>query len=439
MTTDQWDFDNQAPHGGPGDDLFGQTPSGPPSQARDWSGAPTAGMARPASPPPTVQQPMYPPPVVGSQPAQFGYADPVVGPAVSNQLAPKNEPESKPPVGWGWRALVAFVAGGSMVAGGFAVAQINDNGSVVAEAAAPTTPPIVNAGSSDIDAELEPVAFVAALLGPSVVQIDTNLGLGSGIVIDPTTVITNNHVIEGATTVSVRLSNGGVIQGQIVGSDARTDVAVISVPEGSNLPPAELALGEELSVGQLTVAIGSPFELQQTVTAGIISALDRPIQMNEATINAMIQTDTAINPGNSGGALADRQGRVIGMNTLIQTDGSSNTNIGLGFATPIDTVMKVVERIISGGDLTPGFMGVAGTPDDGGLPGVVIREVTADSGADDAGVLLGDRVLRVDGAPVSTVEELAGLVQSSFPGDTVDLELIRDGQEITITVVLGGR
>lgn len=408
MSESRWDFDTVS------------APAGPPTPHRD---------SPPVGPP---NQPHHQAP----RPGAFGYADPAQG---AERVRTAAEPETvvvEKTAGWGWRALVAFLAGGALVAGGFGVAQLKADPESTVSARPSASASGANGSGPSAD---EPVAFVAEILGPSVVKIETNLGLGSGIVIDPVTVITNNHVVDGADSLLVRLADGTAMRGEVIGANERIDVAVIRVPDGSDLPPAELVRGEELEVGQLTVAIGSPFDLQQTVTSGVISALDRPVQTTESTINAMIQTDTAINPGNSGGALADRFGRVIGMNTLIQTDGQSNTNIGVGFATPIDTVMKVVDRIIAGEDQTPGFMGLVGEEDAGGLPGVVVVEVTAGSGSEKAGIVPGDRVLRIDGAPVSAIQELAGLVQSSFPGDTVVIDLMRGGQEISVDVVLGER
>lgn len=340
---------------------------------------------------------------------------------------------------------MAFLGGGLLAAAGFAAAQeVGDDDQNVAAVpvtapatSASTTPPVV-VQPPDIDTT-EPVAFVAQVLGPSVVQVEIpNVGLGSGVVFDDGLVMTNHHVIDGSTNVDIRTADGRVLDGEVLGSDARTDIAVISVGPGTGLPVAELALGVELEVGQTTIAIGSPFQLQQTVTSGIISSLNRPV-FNGAGYNPMIQTDAAINTGNSGGALADRNGRVIGINTAIQTDGLSTGNLGVGFAVPIDTAKDIADRILAGEQLEPGFLGVAGGPTEDGSSGVLVDSLTEGSAAELGGVRPGDRIVSIDGAPVTSIEELAGLVQTKFPGDEVLIELFRDNERLTITAVLGQR
>ncbi|MEZ5377820.1 MAG: trypsin-like peptidase domain-containing protein [Acidimicrobiales bacterium] len=341
---------------------------------------------------------------------------------------------------WGWRALAAFVAGGALTAVGFGVGMNTRDDNQLATStgatvpAATTSDPIV-VTPPDLDTS-EPAAFVASILGPSVVQINTQLGLGSGVIFDDGLIMTNNHVIDRATQISVRLSDGRSLPGTLVGTDPRTDIAVVSVGTGHNLTPATLATDQVLEVGQYTVAIGSPFDLQQTVTSGIVSAVNRPVY-NGAGWNAMVQTDAAINPGNSGGALADREGRVIGINTAIQTDGVSATNAGIGFAMPITTAYDIATRILDGETLTPGFLGIAGEAPGEDLVGVSVATVTPGAAADLAGIQVGDRVISLDGAPVSSFEELAGLIQTSFPGDEVVVEIIRGSETLEITVTLG--
>ena len=232
MAPDPWDFDNQQAATDKGDALFGHSPTGPPSHSHSWSGDRTVPIALPDPPPVTAQQPVYPPPVnpapMSTTPSRFGYAAPVTGPPSVDRISGPEPKNSNKQAGWGWRALVAFVAGGSMVGAGFGIAQLDDGTADVVSAVEQPSAPIVPAGASEIDQVTEPIAYVAAVLGPSVVQIETNLGLGSGVVIDPTTVITNNHVVEGATSVLVRLSDGTTMSGEIVGTDARTDVAAVS-------------------------------------------------------------------------------------------------------------------------------------------------------------------------------------------------------------------
>jgi S1-C subfamily serine protease len=343
---------------------------------------------------------------------------------------------------WGWRSLVAFTAGGLIAAAGFAAGEINDPDG---QAAGPTPSSIVvqsgGASAGNVVVETgEPAAIVADRLGPSVVQVETDFGLGSGVIYRDGYVLTNNHVVDGAEWVKIRLSTGENFEAILVGTDESKDLAVLGVGDGRNLPVADLALDVEVRVGQIAVAIGSPFQLQQTVTAGIVSAVDRPVpSRTPGVVVAMIQTDAPINPGNSGGALADKNGRVIGINTAIQTDGFSGTNAGVGFAIPIDDAVRIADLLVSGDPIEPGFLGVTGDFPEDGAAGVEILEVTAGSAAEAAGLQPGDRVLSLDGAPVTQIEELAGLVLARQAGDRVTLQVVRGEQEIELDAVLGVR
>ncbi len=340
---------------------------------------------------------------------------------------------------WGWRSLVAFLAGGLIAAAGFAAGEINDP-EVVAPATGPTpTSIVVRDADNPIEAVDEPASLVAELLGPSVVRIETDFGLGSGVIYRDGYILTNNHVIEDAERLNVQLSTGENFDAELVGSDASKDLAVLSVGE-RDLPVAQLALDTEVRVGQTAIAIGSPFNLQQTVTAGIVSAVNRPVPSRTPQVYvAMIQTDAPINPGNSGGALADRDGRVIGINTAIQTDGFSGTNAGVGFAIPIDDAVRIADLLVAGEPIEPGYLGVSGKAPDGGEAGVEIAEVTTGSAAEMAGVEVGDRVLSMDEAPVTSITELAGLVLARQAGDEVTLRVVRNGEEMDIGAVLGSR
>ena len=425
---------------------FDATPSSaPPVRARAVSAAP-AGFDIASGAPPA---PPAPPDPFGGAAGSAPGASPLWNPqnsgvptAATSTFARTDSPTPSPgSPRWGWRALAAFVAGGALTAVGFGVGMNVDDREIAAgpssTIATTNTNDSIVVTPPDLDTA-EPAAFVASLLGPSVVQINTDRGLGSGVIFDDGLIMTNNHVIENATRLSVRLSDGRSLAAEVIGSDPRTDIAVVSIGTGHGAVAAELALDGELEVGQYTVAIGSPFDLQQTVTSGIVSAVNRPVY-NGAGWNAMVQTDAAINPGNSGGALADRQGRVIGINTAIQTDGVSSTNAGIGFAMPITTAYDIATRILNGDPLDPGFLGIGGEAPGEDELGVSVAEVTAGAAADLAGIQPGDRVLSLDGAPVGSFEELAGLIQTSFPGDEVVLEIVRDGETIEISVVLGAK
>ena len=297
----------------------------------------------------------------------------------------------------------------------------------------------------------EPVVAVAAAVSPSVVLVEVGsevgsgvrFGLASGIVWDAENgyIVTNHHVVDGASRVTIVLSNGINMEGEVVGGSSAHDVAVVRVdPEAAKLVAARFAPASSVRVGQLAVAIGSPLGLAGTVTAGIVSAvriqvqggsdLDSPVPVPVE----MIQTDAAINQGNSGGALADWQGRVIGMNTLIQT--TSGGNIGLGFAVPSDTVELIATRIVNGESLELGYLGISGQAAEGGDVGVVVIEVVTGSPAEEAGLMVGDVIVSIDSEPMYDIYELSAAVKLRRPGEAVELTVARDGDIYVATAVL---
>ena len=295
----------------------------------------------------------------------------------------------------------------------------------------------------------EPVVAVALALADSVVLVTVpDQGHGSGIVFDDEgRIVTNAHVVDTAVEVVVTLPNGREISAVVVGVDVRRDVAVLQlVEEQESLVPVVFAFGSDLRVGQLAVALGSPFDLERTVTSGIVSALGRVIDSYgcesgngaECTGVAMIQTDAPINPGNSGGPLADRDGRVIGMNTAIQSSGFGAVgNIGVGFAIPSDTIVLVARRLILGLPVGTAWLGIVGeTPTDGRV-GAVVLEVVEGSPAAVAGLLSGDRIFRSDGRTIRDMAALRADIQIRLPGEKVDLEYERDGVIGMATVDLG--
>ncbi|HXH87525.1 MAG TPA: trypsin-like peptidase domain-containing protein [Gaiellaceae bacterium] len=262
---------------------------------------------------------------------------------------------------------------------------------------------------------------------------------GSGFVYDAEGhVITNQHVVDGAKSVTVKFSDGSTYEAEVVGSDPSTDVAVIKV----DAPPAvldALALGDSdaVAVGDGVVAIGSPFGLEQTVTTGIVSALHRQITSpNNFAIDDAIQTDAAINHGNSGGPLLDLQGRVIGVNSQIESE--SGGNDGVGFAVPSNTVEKIADALIDDGSVEHAYLGVS-TQDVGDANGAVISEVRAGTPAAAAGLKSGDVVTKIDGDEVASSDVLRRVIDSHAPGDTVELTLVRDGATKTLKAELGSR
>ena len=331
-----------------------------------------------------------------------------------------------------WWTVVAVLAaalgvgaffGGRWSGGGSTSSTVAVSGSVP-EVVTPTV------GNSS-----EPIADVAAALSPSVVQLQTDTGLGSGVIYDSNGyIVTAGHVIEGATTVTVRLADGNQMDGRVLGVDAGTDVGVVKI-EASGLPAAAAAPDATLRVGQMAIAIGSPWGLDQTVTAGVISSIQRSVPGPDGVVRNMIQTDAPINPGSSGGALADRGGRLIGISDSIFSQ--SGGNEGVGFAIPVKTALAVAEQLATGQQVKVAFLGVGGTEPTSGPAGALVTEVSPGSAAEVAGLAVNDLVTSYNGEAVLSFIDLAGDVRSSQPGDRVTLTVIRSGQTITVEVVLG--
>ncbi|MDX6397854.1 MAG: hypothetical protein QOJ43_1262 [Gaiellaceae bacterium] len=262
---------------------------------------------------------------------------------------------------------------------------------------------------------------------------------GSGFVYDDQGhVITNQHVVDGATSVSVQFWNGKSYKATVVGSDPSTDIAVLKVdaPE-AELDPLPLAASSNVEVGDGVVAIGSPFGLEETVTTGIVSALHRQITApNSFAIDHAIQTDAAINHGNSGGPLLDLNGSVIGVTSQIESE--SGGNDGIGFAVPSDTVKRIAGALIANGSVEHAYLGVA-TADVAGSTGAGISQVRTGTPAAAAGLRNGDVVTKVDSTNVSSADELRRLIDGKRPGDKVELTVRRQGGTQTLEVTLGSR
>ncbi len=286
---------------------------------------------------------------------------------------------------------------------------------------------------------------VAEALSPSVVRVEVDapigFGLGSGIVWDADNgyIVTNRHVVAGTDSAIITLSDGTRLDGEVVGGSSGHDVAVVRVdPEAAELVAATFAPASSVRVGQLAVAIGSPLGLTGTVTAGIVSAVRIQVQSGSDPTSPvpveMIQTDAAINSGNSGGALADWQGRVIGMNTLIQT--TTGGSIGLGFAVPSDTVELIATRIVNGESLELGYLGISGHAAEGDDLGVVVAEVLPGSPAEKAGLTAGDVIVSLESEPMGDIIELSAEIKLRRPGETVELTIRRGGDTYVVTAVL---
>ena len=266
---------------------------------------------------------------------------------------------------------------------------------------------------------------------------------GTGYVYDKSgNIITADHVVDGATKISVRFKDGSTAKATLVGADPSTDTAVIkvSVPS-SKLTPLELADSTTVAPGEGVVAIGSPFGYAESITAGIVSAVDRDIKApNGYSISNTIQTDAAINHGNSGGPLIDTTGRVIGTNVQIAVDDQNggSANAGVGFAVPSSTVKTVADDLIAGKVVEHAYLGVS-VGDSVSGSGAQIGTVRAGGPAAAAGLKTGDVITAIDGGTILNANKLTAAISSHQPGDTIHLTVSRGGSQLTITVKLGTR
>jgi len=380
--------------------------------------------------------------------------------------------------------LVAALLGGGVAAGLTAV--LSDGGGGDGHTTTVIRQPAVAAGSASGRASVAEgltAADIYKKYAPGVVFIrseiveqvnspfDFNAGAqrseatGSGFVIDKSgNILTNNHVVEGARSVTVTFADNHTVKADVVGKDPSTDLALLSVdPEGVLLTPLPLGSSKDVQVGDPTIAIGNPFGLDRTLTTGVVSALQRRITApNGAGISDVIQTDAAINPGNSGGPLIDAAGRVIGVNSQIETGGSGgNGNVGIGFAVPIDTARQILSSLKKGEAVRRAYFGLSSLTIDGSLAaldlpvkkGALVQEVKPGSPAEAAGikagelpaqlqggdpiVLGGDIITKFDGRPVTSGPHLSQLVTSHEPGDKVQVQVVRKGEKKTVTVTLG--
>jgi Do/DeqQ family serine protease len=271
------------------------------------------------------------------------------------------------------------------------------------------------------------------------------VGLGSAVIVAPEGyLLTNHHVVEGATDIEVQLADGRQARARLVGSDPETDIAVLKV-ELENLPVIPLGDIASLQVGDAVLAIGNPFNVGQTVTSGIVSALDRS-RLADSPFQSFIQTDAAINPGNSGGALVDARGALVGINTAIfSADGS---NLGIGFAVPVDTARQVMEALLRDGQVRRGWLGVQQrtlTPDLAEALNLPVREgaliigVLHDGPAARAGLRPGDVVTRVADRPVADIQQLLATVAMLPPDSQAQLTVQRGSEQLQLAVRLGQR
>lgn len=268
--------------------------------------------------------------------------------------------------------------------------------------------------------------------------------LGSGVIVSPKGyILTSNHVVEAADEIEVALADGKTLKARAVGSDPESDLAVLQV-ESAPLPAITFGDAEALRVGDVVLAIGNPFRVGQTVTMGIVSALNRRIGLN--TFENFIQTDAAINPGNSGGALIDTAGNLVGINTAIYSD--SGGSLGIGFAIPASSAKRIMEQIIQTGSVVRGWIGVEAqeiTPEIAesfqlaSTNGVLLAGILRGGPADRAGLKPGDILLAIEGAPVKDPNSMLNLVAALVPGKPASIRLRRDNREMEIQIVVGKR
>ncbi len=337
-----------------------------------------------------------------------------------------------------WSAIAYFAGVAALVAGIWVID--NPGGEDTPEAAPETTTTTfaeVEVTTPTIAAGEEPIADAAEVILPSVVRIETPSGVGSGVIYDSDgLIITAAHVVEGHDTVRVRFDDGTQVDGNVLGGVTEVDIAVIEVPRTGL--PAAVFTREKPRVGQTAIAVGSPWGLSSTVTAGIISAVDQTANCSLGGCVSLVQTDAAINPGNSGGALVDRQGRVVGINVSIFS--SSGANDGVGFAVPSDIALDYAESLVSGDPIETAFLGVSGTEfSEEGRAGALVTDVTPGTAAETVGIRVDDVIIFFDGVEIQSLADLSAQVRAHRPGDTVQLILLRDGEEVTLEVTLGVR
>jgi S1-C subfamily serine protease len=345
------------------------------------------------------------------------------------------------------RSFVTFLGGAisvGLVVGVLALTGVIDDD-------APTTstqfqapsPPTQSTGNDDDKGKGEDIAALYKRVSQGVVFVQAGQqGTGSGFVYDDQGhIVTNDHVVEGSTSFQVVIgSTEKPIPARLMGTDPSTDLAVLKVDPGQvpgGLKPLELGDSTQLEPGDQAIAIGSPFGLEGSITTGIISSLGRAIEApNRFTIADAIQTDAAINPGNSGGPLLDGNGRVIGVNSQIRSGSQSNS--GVGFAVPVNTVKFVVPRIQNGGKIQRAYLGVSNrTPMD--RSGAIVDTLVPAGPAQQAGLQPGDKIVQIDDKKIASSEDVSAAVTERKPGEQAKVTVERGGDRRTLTVNLGTR
>jgi serine protease Do len=369
-----------------------------------------------------------------------------------NEETQRPNPTTPRHASMGWRWAIALVA--AFLLGGWLLPHLR-----LEWRAGPDAADAVRAAAARAPLPLpavdEPIARAAAVVSPAVVNIDTvsrvtvgtgdpffdevfgrrtvqRTGQGSGFIMDNQGhILTNEHVVEGANEITVTLASGRHLRGKVIGADRYSDVALVSV-SGGGLPIAPLGRSESLRPGQWAIAIGNPYGFQHTVTAGVVSSVDRPVKTGDRSYERLIQTDAAINPGNSGGPLVDIQGRVIGINTVVLADAQ-----GIGFAIPIDVAQRVAQELIRYGHVNRPWTGlsaqtitreIANYLGMAEASGAIVDQIVPDSPAAQAGLRPGDIILQLQGKKIGNGEEVRDLLKKARIGDHLKITVLRGDQ-----------
>ncbi|EIJ40117.1 S1C family serine protease [Galbibacter orientalis] len=289
-----------------------------------------------------------------------------------------------------------------------------------------------------------PTSIMEYFYGSGSSQPRTQVGTGSGVIISPDGyIVTNNHVIANATRLQVTLNNNKTYSAELIGTDPETDIALIKIDAESDLPYLAFGDSDYSKIGEWVLAVGNPFNLTSTVTAGIISAKARDLNEQDGVFQSFIQTDAAVNPGNSGGALVNTNGELIGINTAITSQ--TGSYIGYSFAVPSNIAKKVVDDIMEFGNVQMGTLGIKGqdlavlngrVEGINESEGVLVAEVFKKSGAYKAGLKSGDIIKKIDNIKISKFSDLTGYLRSKRPNDLVNLTILRDDENMELPVTL---
>ena len=273
-------------------------------------------------------------------------------------------------------------------------------------------------------------------------QTQEQVGTGSGVIIsEDGYIVTNNHVIKDASEIEITLNNKKTYKAKLIGTDSKMDIALLKIDADEKLPYTAFGNSDSVKVGEWVLAVGNPYNLTSTVTAGIVSAKARDI--GTSGIQSFIQTDAAVNPGNSGGALVNTRGDLIGINTMISS--MTGSYVGYSFAVPSNIARKIIEDIMEYGNVQRGILGVEGGELNGPVSkelginqteGFYIKNVTKKSGAEKAGLTKGDIIVKLDSQNIATYADLSGYINTKRPNDKVDVTIIRDGSKRTLPVIL---